>query len=319
MRNYYEILGLSKDASQEDIKKAYRKLAVQHHPDKGGDESKFKEIAEAYDTLGDEKKRQQYNFKLENPFAGNMGGGNPFGGGPSMDDLFSSFFGGNPFANQQQQQRRAPEKLIDVELSVLESYLGISKVITYNKKNPCNSCSGKGGDRSACMTCGSQGFVMQRVGTGMFTQVIRTSCPSCNGNGFTVSNPCGNCKGQGNREFIESISVNFPRNINNEQMLRVAQKGDFVNGMIGDLILKIKLVSEKGFEKSNNDLVYNAFFNLNDLKNTEFEIPHPDGKISVKFPKEFNTQIPLRIKGKGFKENSVGDLYVKMNVKYTRD
>lgn len=320
MKNYYEILGISKEATQEEIKKVYRKLAIQHHPDKGGDESKFKEIAEAYDILGDESKRQKYNYQLENPFAGNFGGGNPFGGGNhfgNMDDIINQMFGGgNPFG---QQQRRVPEKLIEVEIGVLESYSGINKKISFNKKNPCNSCSGKGGERTSCITCSGQGVVMQRVGTGLFTQVVRTACNSCNGKGFNIKNPCGKCSGNGFKEEVESLVITFPKNIEDGQMLRVGQKGDFVNGMIGDLIIKVKLVEENGFEKLNNDLVYNAFFNLDDLKKDEFEVPHPTGKLSVKFPKDFDTQKPLRLKQKGFVNNhNVGDLYIKLNVRYIR-
>jgi molecular chaperone DnaJ len=315
MKNYYEILGISKDATHDEIKKTYRKLAVQYHPDKGGDETKFKEIAEAYDTLGDESKRQQYNHKLENPFAGGFGGGNPFG---NMDDILNQMFGGG--FGQQQQQRRAPEKIIEIQITVLESYLGADKSITYSRKGACNTCNGSGGDRTGCSTCGGQGFVMQRAGTGMFTQIVRTQCPGCNGHGYRVTNPCYSCNGNGLKDIVDTLSINFPRGIDNGQMLRVTNRGDYSNGVIGDLVLKVKLVSENGFEKSNNDLIYNAFFNLDDLNKNEFEIPHPSGKISVKFPKEFNTQVPLRLRQKGFIiNNNVGDLFVKMNVKYIRD
>jgi DnaJ-class molecular chaperone len=182
--NYYETLGISKDATQEDIKKAYRKLAIQHHPDKGGDETKFKEVAEAYETLSDESKRQEYNYRMDNPNAGRYGG-------PSMDDIISQMFGGR--FGQQQQQRMVPDKIIDIQIGVLESYNGINKQISYNKKNPCNSCSGKGGERTSCMTCSGQGVVMQRVGTGLFTQVVRTTCNSCSGKGFNIKNPCSHC------------------------------------------------------------------------------------------------------------------------------
>jgi molecular chaperone DnaJ len=234
-----------------------------------------------------------------------------------MDDILNQMFGST--FGQQHQQRRAPEKLVEVTIGVLESYMGVTKNITIGRKDACNVCAGKGGDRFGCITCGGQGVVMQRAGTGLFTQVIRTQCPSCAGKGFTVSNPCYGCNGNGSKDVVDTISITFPRNVDSGQMLRVPQKGDFTNGMVGDLILRVKLVEENGFEKSNNDLVYNAFFTIDDLKNNEFEVPHPDGKVSVKFPKEFNTQIPLRLRSKGFVNNQIGDLYVKMNVKYVRD
>jgi molecular chaperone DnaJ len=313
--NYYETLGISKDATQEDIKKAYRKLAIQHHPDKGGDENKFKEIAVAYETLGDETKRQQYNYKLDNPNA-NMFGGNPFEG-PSMDDIFSQMFGDR--FGRQQQQRRAPDKVIEVQISVLETYNGTTKNINFSRKTPCDVCSGNGGDKAVCNTCNGNGHIVQRAGTGMFTQIITSACPTCSGSGYTVKNACHGCLGTGSKNIIENLNITFPKNVDNGQMLRVPQKGDFHQGMNGDLILRVIIVNDNGFEKSSNDLIYNVFFNLEDLNKNDFEVPHPDGKISVKFPKEFNTQIPLRIKYKGFVNgNNIGDLYIKMNVKFTK-
>ena len=319
MKNYYEILGVSKDASSEDIKKVYRKLALEYHPDrnpKGAE--KFKEIAEAYDILSDENKRKEYNFKLENPMGtGPFGPGNPFGDG-NIDDILNQMFGGN-FGGFNQQRRKAPDKVIEVELDVIESFKGANKEITYSRKSDCNVCQGRGGDRSGCLTCGGQGFIMQRMGTGMFTQVIKTVCNSCGGNGFVVTNKCYGCAGSGTKDMMETLRLTFTKGVDNGQLLRVPQKGDFYQGMIGDLILKVKLVSKDNFEKNGNDLIYNVFFTLDELAKNEFEVPHPDGKLSIKFPKEFNTQVPLRIKQKGFVTNFVGDLYVKMNVRYTRN
>jgi molecular chaperone DnaJ len=321
MKNYYEILGVSKDASHEDIKKAYRKLALQHHPDKGGDESLFKEISEAYENVGDENKRREYNHRLDNPMAGMFGGGggrNPFNDG-NVDDILNQMFGGGFGGGFGQQQRRAPEKIIDIEIDVLESFTGVEKEMRYPRKSDCNTCRGTGGDRSGCLTCGGQGHIMQRMGTGMFTQVVRVVCQQCNGNGFVITNKCKTCNGTATKDNFETLRVTIPRGIDNGQMLRVPQKGDFIGGMVGDLIIRINLISKNNFEKNGNDLIYNAFFTLDDLKKNEFEIPHPDGVLSVKFPKDFNTQVPLRLKNKGFTINMIGDLYVKMNIKYVRD
>ena len=246
------------------------------------------------------------------------GGRSPFGDG-NIDDILNQMFGGGfgGFRGQQQ-QRRTPEKLVDVELTILESFKGAEKEIVYNRKSDCGGCGGSGGQRSGCMTCGGQGFVMQRAGTGMFTQVIRTVCNQCNGNGYVLISKCKTCGGSGNKDIVEKLKITFPKGIDSGQMLRVAQKGDFIQGIPGDLILRINLVNANGFERNGNDLIYNAFFTLDDLKSNDFEIPHPDGNVSVKFPKEFNTQIPLRLRGKGFTTNVTGDLYVKMNVRYTR-
>lgn len=318
MKNYYEILGISKEATQDEIKKVYRKLALEYHPDRNPEGAdRFKDIAEAYETLSDEGKRKEYNYRLENPMANNGFGGNPFDGG--FDDLFAQMFGGgNPFGGGFQQQRRVPEKLIEVQIDVLESYKGVIKDITYSRSAPCNTCNGSGGDRSVCNICNGQGFIIQRAGTGMFTQIVKTACGGCSGSGYKIINKCHGCNGVGSKELIETLKVTFPRGIDEGQMLRVQQKGDFQQGMIGDLILRVKLISKNGFEKNGNDLIYNVYFNLNDLNKNEFEIPHPDGNLSVKFPKEFNTQIPLRLRNKGFITNVIGDLYIKYHVKYLR-
>jgi molecular chaperone DnaJ len=314
MKNYYEILGISKDATQEEIKKVYRKLAIEYHPDRNPEgEEKFKEIAEAYDTLGDEGKRQDYNYKLQNPFSANRGQ-NPFND-TNFDDLLRQMFNEN---GQRRPRNEVPNKLIEVDINVLESLKGVTKTVTYSKKTSCGICYGNGGDKTTCVPCGGQGFVMMRAGTGMFTQVVRSVCNHCQGNGFTFINKCYSCNGNGTKDTIDTIQLSFPKNIDNGQQLRVSQKGDFYNGIVGDLIIRVKLTPTQGFEKINNDLVYNAYFNLDDLSKETFEVPHPDGKLLVKFPNDFNTQIPLRLKNKGFTNNSAGDLFVKMNVKYTR-
>lgn len=312
MSNYYEILGVSKDASQDEIKKAYRKLAVEYHPDKnpnGGE--KFKEISAAYDIIGDEEKRRIYDQQNSNPFGNGGWGGNPF----NMDDLFGNMFRGG-FG---QKQNKTPDKVIEVQMGVLDLFKGLDKQITYNRKISCGECKGTGGNRVSCQDCGGQGYKTQRGGTGLFTQIIRTICSSCGGNGSRLINACHSCGGSGNKESVETINLNFPTNIDDGQMLKVHQRGDIINNNVGDLIVKLRIIPQNNFEKSDNDLVYNAYFTLDDLKKDSFDIPHPDGLLSINFLKEFNTQIPLRVRGKGFRSNAIGDLIIKMNVKYTRN
>jgi DnaJ-class molecular chaperone len=185
MNNYYEILGVSKDATQDDIKKAYRKLAIQYHPDKNPDGGeKFKEIASAYDVLGDEKKRNEYNNKLNNPFANQ--------GGVSYEDMFNQMFGdrqNNPFA---QKRKTAPDKIIKVQVSPVESYKGVDKIINYIKENHCNICSGSGGEQQICGTCNGAGFQIKTFGTGYMVQQIRTACQTCGGRGYTLIHKCYN-------------------------------------------------------------------------------------------------------------------------------
>lgn len=307
MNNYYETLGLSKDASADDIKRAYRKLAMEHHPDKGGDDKKFKEIAEAYEVLSDPNKRSQYD----------MGGGtkNPFQN-TSFEQMFNQMFGNNPF--NQQRKKVVPDKIIELNVTVLESYNGLNKNINYAKRNPCDLCSGTGGDRVACSSCNGHGFITRTTGTGFFSQVVRMTCNNCEGRGFNLKNICTKCNGTATNIAMESISVSIPKNVDDGMFLRLPSKGDYVMGQFGDLVLKIKLTPDKNFEKINNDLVYNHYFDLKTVMNEYFEIDHPEGKISVKVPTEFDTSKSLRIKGKGFKGQVTGDLYVKMNIKFNK-
>ena len=292
MKNFYETLGVNETATQEEIKKSYRKLAVEHHPDKGGDENKFKEISEAFDTIGDNDKRQQYDNQRSNPFGG---GFNPFGGGGNpFEDMFNNM--------HSHRQPSVPDKVIEVMVGVLESYNGSDKTITYSRKHKCGGCNGSGGDRVNCGTCRGEGFTIQRIGTGMFIQMVRQVCYSCNG--------------ETTKSSIENLSIKLPHAVDDGQFLRLQGKGDFHNGIYGNLVLRIKVSPENNFEKLGNDLVYNAFFDLESLKKGTLDVNHPKGNISVKLPIDFDTTKPLRVKSKGF--NNVGDLFIKLNVKFSR-
>lgn len=313
--SYYDVLGVSEQATQEEIKKAYRKLAVEHHPDKGGDENRFKEIANAYGVLGDEGKRKQYDQQKNNPFADFNGGG----GGPSMDDIFAQFFGGmGNMGGPQRRQRQTPEKLIDVNISVIDSYKSNPKNIVYNRKHMCTDCSGQGGERQQCGHCGGQGVVNQRVGTAMFVQMVTVECPTCKGKGHTFKTLCHSCSGDGTKPSMEQITINVPHGIDNGQMIKVQGKGDFHENTYGNLVIRFNVSPVDNFEKHSNDLIYNKFFDLESLKNDSFEVPHPDGTISIRVPNEFDTTKPLRVKSKGFRNSQIGDLYVKLNVRFSR-
>jgi molecular chaperone DnaJ len=303
MENFYQILGVNENASQDEIKKAYRKLAVEHHPDKGGDENKFKKISEAYDTIGDENKRGQYDNQKRNPFA-NMGGGgfNPF------EDMFNQM--------HSQRKRAVPDKIIEVVVGAVESYKGGEKNITYARNHNCGGCNGSGGERISCSTCGGQGVITQQIGTGLFTQIIRQSCGSCGGKGFSYKTTCGTCHGSTTTSNVETITIKLPNGIDEGQFLRVQGKGDYKDGMYGNLVVKVKIVPENNFEKSMDDLIYNAYFDLNSLKQDSVKVPHPLGEISIKLPGEFDTSKPLRVKSKGY--HGRGDLYIKLFVKFKR-
>jgi molecular chaperone DnaJ len=308
MNNYYEILGVSKDATQDDIKKAYRKLSKQYHPDvnpEGGE--KFKDIVSAYDTIGDETKRAQYDNKLNNPFAGN--------GGMSYEDLFNQMFGNqgqNPFSGR---QKTAPDKIIKVQINPIESYKGVDKTIQYMKDNHCNTCNGSGGEQQNCNTCGGAGFQIKTFGTGFMVQQIRTACQTCAGRGYTLVHRCYSCDGRGVKSTTHEVNVKLPVGVDNGQYLKLGGLGDFKNGQYGDLVIQIELVNQDGFEKMNNDLIYNLFLNLIQIQSDKFTIPHPDGDLTLNALPIFDTSKPLRLKGKGF---NGGDMYVKLNVKFNR-
>lgn len=305
--SYYDILGVSESATQDEIKKAYRKKAVEHHPDKGGDEQVFKKISEAYDTIGDESKRRQYDAQKNNPF-GDMGGGgfNPF------EDFFSQFGG-------RRRRNNVPEKVINVDITIFDSYLGSEKTINYNRNHNCEICNGSGGDRIPCKKCNGQGFITVRMGNGMFIQMVQQNCDVCNGQGSTLKNRCGGCSGAGTIPKMETMTFMIPHGSETGQMLRVDKMGDSFNGTYGNLILKINLLPDSSFEKSGNDLIYNAFLNLDDLKKNSISIPHPDGELRVNYPIDFDTSKPLRVKSKGFKVGNRGDLYVRLYVKFKRE
>jgi DnaJ-class molecular chaperone len=165
VESFYDILGVGETATQEEIKKAYKKKAVEHHPDKGGNEEEFKKISQAYDTLGDENKRRDYDNQKNNPFG--QPGFNPF------EDFFNGGFG------QQFNRRAVPDKVIEVNIGALESYLSPDKIITYSRRVECQTCHGQGGERITCSNCKGQGFMTTRVGNGMFIQMVRQTCGAC--------------------------------------------------------------------------------------------------------------------------------------------
>ncbi len=307
MENYYSVLGVSESATQDEIKKAFRQKSKEHHPDRGGNEEEFKKINEAYSAIGDEQKRAEYDNQRNNPF-GNMGG-NPFGGDPF--DIFASMFGGG------QTQRRAPDKVLELKIGAVDSFLGKELVHNFFRKKVCGSCGGQGGERITCNGCGGSGVIMQRMGNAFFQNVIQTSCPHCNGRGYNFKNICNTCVGDGRVDEKMEIKMNIPVGISDGQMIKAGGMGDFSNGTYGDTIFKISIVEQDGFEKSNGDLVYNKFMSLSEFNQEELVIPHPHGELKVKLPQTVDTSKPLKVGGKGY-SNERGDFYIKLNVRHTR-
>lgn len=303
--NYYEILGVEENATQEDIKKKYRKLAKENHPDAGGNEELFKKISTAYDVLGDDQKRRKYDEEKRNPF----------GNQHNFNDIFGSMFGNR----QNTAQRPVHTSNITVTIGTLNSYKGGKHNLSYRRQSACDPCKGTGGDKTVCNFCGGSGNTVKQFGNGSFFQLMQVPCETCQGKGYFMVNPCFLCNGNGTKTEMKNLDISLPHGVDNGQFLRLNGMGDFRNGTYGDLIVRIDLKPQDGFNKLGNHLVYDAFMSLEDLNSGNITIPHPDGELNVKLPKNIDTSIPLRVKSKGFKLESVGDLIINQYVKYQRD
>jgi molecular chaperone DnaJ len=302
MENYYNVLGVNENSTQEEIKKQYRKLALEHHPDKGGNEDTFKKISEAYDVIGDESKRNQYDNQRRNPFGQH---------GSIFDEFFNNSF-------HTQRKTSVPEKVVDLHIGAVESYLAPEKTITYERKLKCETCNGQGGEKHTCGTCKGAGFSTVKMGTGLFTQIFQQVCGSCKGQGQVYKTVCGTCKGHTTTSTLDTIKIKLPHGSSDGQFFRLQGKGDYHNGQYGNLIIRVFVKSENNFEKSENDLIYHAYLNLDQIQKDNYEIPHPSGVLSIKLPKEIDTSKPLRIKSKGYKSNGDGDLIIYLNLKFIR-
>ena len=306
MKDYYKILEVEEKSSQDEIKKSYRTLSKKYHPDINPEGTEqFKDIAEAYDTIGNAEKRAQYDQTKNNPFAG--------GGGSSFEDMFNQMF--NRGNVQRTRRKSVPDKVVKVQITPIESYRGIEKQIQYLKDIQCGGCSGTGGQQQTCTGCNGAGFQIKTFGTGFMVQQIRQQCASCGGRGYTLVHKCTTCNGHGTKSEMSTVNFKLPKGVDSGQFLKLENFGDFKQGEIGDLVLQIELVEKDGFEKMNNDLIYNLFLDLEGIKDDKLKVPHPDGDLMLGQPKIFDTSKPLRLKGKGY---NGGDMYVKINVRFER-
>ena len=305
MKDYYKILEVEEKASADEIKKSYRSLSKKYHPDVNPDgDEKFKEIAEAYDVLSNPDKKANYDNSKSNPFQGT-----PYA------DMFSQMFGKGNNQFRQPRRKNAPDKVIKVQVSPVESYLGLNKELHYVKNNHCQTCNGSGGEQQMCGTCKGQGFEIKTFGTGFMVQQIRSACNTCGGKGYTLVHKCYGCGGQGVKSTANNIKITLPRGIDSGQFLKVENAGDFRNGEYGDLVIQVELVNKDGYEKMNDDLIYNLYLNLEETQQEKYVIPHPDGNLSMDAPRVFDSSRPLRLRGKGY---NGGDMYVKLNVRFER-
>ena len=331
-KNYYETLGLDKKATKDDIKKAFRNLAQKHHPDKGGDESRFKEITEAYSVLSDEKKRREYDsygqtFNGGATGQGGFGGFDPsqfsgFGGGVEFDfnDLFGGFsdiFGGN---RQNTRMKRGRDISVDIEASFKESILGGKRTVLITKIDTCDICAGSGAKKDTpmetCKTCNGQGKLHETRDSvlGAFTSV--RTCSVCEGTGKIPREKCENCKGHGVLKKEVELNIEIPRGIDGGEMIRMTGKGEAIKGGVsGDLYVKIHVKPHPTFRKEGANLVMDLPVKLTDaLLGTTVSVTAIDDKVfEVKVPAMTKTEEILRLRNKGVHyENGTGDLLIKI-------
>jgi len=307
MKNYYEILGVDENATQDDIKKAYRQLSKQFHPDVNPDgEERFKEVSEAYENIGDENKRRDYDNRKNNPFAGMSNGG---------FDIHSMF---EQMMNGGRQKPKAPDKVVSIQITPIESYHGAKKEIRLQSNLSCDPCNGTGGNKKICETCKGNGFVIQTFGTNMFSQQIQMQCPTCIGQGSVLMNPCKICNGTATQTKSEIFMFTIPKNTDNGHFMRMRGKGDFYPNIRqrGDLIIKVDMIDDKNYEKVGDDLIFKMKLNpLQLVLDDKLLIEHPDGLLSVNMPDRIDTDTPLRIPNKGYDSNNgKGHFYIKLSV-----
>lgn len=339
-RDYYEVLGVTKSASDDEIKKAYRKLAIKYHPDKNPDDKKaeemFKEAAEAYEVLSNPEKRQRYN-QFGHAGVGSSaasGGGGGFGGGMNMEDIFSQFgdifgghfggFGGGGGSSRGGRRvMRGSNLRIKVKLNLQEIAKGAEKKLKVNKFVNCGTCHGSGaknGQVETCKVCNGSGVQVRTQQTFLGAMQTQTTCSACNGEGKTVKDKCNTCHGDGIVRAEEVITINIPAGVAEGMQLSVSGKGNAAprGGINGDLLVVIEEEEHPELKRDGSNLFYDSYVNFVDAAlGTNVEIPTVDGKVKIKIDPGTQSGKVLRLKGKGLPDiNSYGngDLLVNINV-----
>jgi len=343
-RDFYDILGVAKNASAEEIKKAYRKLAIKHHPDKNPDdkaaEEKFKEAAEAYEVLSNPEKKQRYDqFGHAGVGAAGGGGGGYGGGGMNMEDIFSqfgdifgsgggspfdSFFGGQQSRSSGRRVTKGSNLRIKVKLTLEEIANGTEKKIKVNKQITCKTCDGSGAkDRSSvstCNTCGGSGAVRRVTNTILGQMQTTATCPTCHGSGQQITAKCNACHGEGSVRGEETININIPAGVSDGMQLSMAGKGNAApnGGVPGDLIILIEELPHETLKREGNNIVYDLHVSIIDAAlGFSAEVPTIDGKAKIKIDPGTQSGKLLRLKGKGIPEiNSYhrGDEIIHVNI-----
>lgn len=314
--DYYTILGVDRNADDNTIKKAYRKLAIKYHPDKNPDnkeaEEKFKEIAEAFDVLSNKDKRANYD---------RFGSANPRGGGPSMDDIFSHFGFNTGGGFGQRKQRRGQDLMLNINVTLDEVFTGVIKKFKYRRNSKCEPCDGMGGTgRKTCGNCGGRGSIVRAFQTPMGIMQQMFDCDECDMTGFIVDNICNSCRGMGIIGSEELVEIQIPKSINDGSTLDYIGMGHAIkNGTTGKLIIRITVKSHKDFVRNGNDLRYNLKLNYEQLVlGDKVEIGTIEkNNIRITIPKYSKIGDNLRITNKGLvipNTDKRGDMIVILDI-----
>lgn len=329
-RDYYEVLGVAKNSSDAELKKAYRRLAMKHHPDRNPDdkgaEDKFKEAKEAYETLQDPQKRaayDQFGHAGVDPSAGGFGGGGRGGSGnfsDIFDDVFGDIFGGARGASGHSQAYRGADLRYDLDLSLEDAVQGATVKVRLPTKVKCKTCNGsgarKGTSPTVCVTCNGQGQV--RMQQGFFS--IQQACPKCKGRGKTISSPCGECHGEGRKQEQKTLSVKIPAGVDTGDRIRLAGEGESGEngGPAGDLYVQVRVHSHPIFTRDGSNLYCEMPISfVSAALGGELDVPTLSGCVKLKVPAETQTGRVFRLREKGVKSvhgGGVGDLLCKVIV-----
>lgn len=332
-RDYYDILGVQKGADKDELKKAYRKVALKYHPDRNPDdkaaEAKFKEAAEAYEVLSDEQKRSRYD-QYGHAGVNGQGGGQYGGGFGNMEDIFSQFsdiFGGGRGGGRQQQQtrgQRGSNLRIKVSLTLEEINEGAVKKIKVKKYIDCKTCDGSGAKDSksvkTCHTCNGSGYVRRVQQTFLGQMQTTAACPTCHGSGEMITNKCGTCKGDGRVYGEEMIQLEIPAGVSEGMQLSMSGKGNSGQngGPSGDLLINIKEKEHPHFTRDGSNVLYELDVNFADAAlGTSVEVPTLDGKVKINLPQGTPSGKIFRLRGKGLpsiQSYGKGDQLIHVNI-----
>lgn len=333
-RDYYEVLGVSKDASNDEIKKAYRKLAKQHHPDVNSDNKdaaaeKFKEASEAYEVLSDQNKRQQYDTFGHAAFdpsrgAGGFGGFDDIMGGFGFGDIFDSFFGGGGRSARRNGPVHGADLRMELRITFEEAAFGLTREVSINKDVTCEECGGSGAKKGTqpqhCAACGGSGQIRQQRSTAFGSFVNVADCPTCGGRGVIIKEHCAECGGRGILTKPRTIKINIPAGIDNGQVITLRGEGAAGQrgGEPGDLQIFIGVAPHEYFKREGFDLVLDMPVSFTDAAlGAELTVPTLEGKAKLKMGEGTQTGTVFRLKDKGIqhlRSSKKGSLYVRVKV-----